>query len=88
MSFLSVASIRQDAWLRARISACAATEGVTYPEDWVSRHSWELAAQPGWAAAWEASTSDTPGTDPEAITDAMILTAVQAILTSGTPPDA
>lgn len=89
MTYLTVSALRQDSWVRDRVAACVALEKVEGdPTRWALDHDWELATQPGWATAWEASTSDTPGTDPEAITDSMILSAVQAITAAETPPDA
>lgn len=89
MAYLTISTIRQDPWVRDRVAACVALEGISdAPARWAVDHDWELATQPGWATAWEASTSDTPGTDPEAITDSMILSAVQAITAAETPPDA
>lgn len=87
MSYLTVSEIRQDPIIRDRVSACIAVEGINSnrPEDWATEHAWQLAAQPGWSAAWEsAQASHTeegyePGKDPSVITDAMILSAVQAI---------
>lgn len=87
MAYLTVAIIRQDPWIRDRVAACVAVEnmGADHPEGWATDHAWELAAQPGWAAAWEYAVAShpeedyQPGKDAAVVTDAQILSAVQAI---------
>lgn len=87
MTYLIVAMIRQDPWIRDRVAACAATEGVSAPEQWTMEHAWQFAAQPGWAAAWESALAVhpeddyLPGKDEAVVTDAMILAAVQSLTT-------
>jgi hypothetical protein len=74
-----------DRELARRIVACAATEGVAEPEAWVVAHKWELSAQPGWDAAYAYAIDSKnlhPGEDEGVITDANILTAVQALITA------
>ena len=100
MSYFTIAVMHQDPTLRARVAACCAAEGMPDPESWAARHAWALAAQPGWAAAWESAlvTNDCtdpaapldgtppqaggycPGADGTAITDGMILSAVQHLV--------
>lgn len=87
MSYLSVAAIKQNSWLRVRIAACVAVEDVSeLPEEWVQDRLWALAAQPGWAQAWDSALaahpedSYEPGKDEAVITDGMILAAVQALV--------
>jgi len=53
---------------------------------WVSANSYLWASSPGWGAAWDSGLAghpndDTyePGKDPACITDAMILSIVQAL---------
>ena len=87
MSYATVAVIRQDPWISDRVAACVALEGIPgRPEEWPIEHAWELATQPGWAAAWESALaahandpSYRPGADEAVITDAQILSAVQTI---------
>jgi DsbC/DsbD-like thiol-disulfide interchange protein len=82
MSYLTIAAIAEDTSMRRRIAACAAVEGVQDAETWAYRNSLNVAAQPGWAAAWEsagAAGNLDPGSDPAVITDGMILSAVQAL---------
>ena len=93
MSYLSIATIRQDSWLQARAAACAAVEGEPSPDQWVFTHSWQLAAQPGWGAAWDSALVShpeddyQPGRDEAVITDYMILSAVQKLRHDDTPTE-
>lgn len=87
MSYATVATMRQDPWIRDRVAACVATEGIAVrPEEWPIVHAWGLAVQPGWSAAWESALAAhpddpdyQPGRDESVITDGMILSAVQLI---------
>lgn len=87
MSYLDVAELRDDGNIARRIMACVAVEGIDVePGVWVTEHSWEFAAQPGWADAWASAKAGhadddayQPGRDGSVITDAMILSAVQSI---------
>lgn len=90
MTYATVATMRGDYNLSQRVSACVAIEGIaSFPEQWAADHSWVLAAQPGWAEAWESSLaghaddpSYAPGRDEAVITDGMILSAVQSLAAS------
>lgn len=87
MTYLAIAQIQASASLHQRLIACAAEQKV--PEAysmWVDEHSWDLAAQPGWADAWASAQAShsadadyDPGSDEAVITDAQILAAVQAL---------
>ncbi|AYQ99479.1 hypothetical protein PBI_JOHANN_23 [Microbacterium phage Johann] len=87
MSYATVATIRRYYDLTNRVAACVAVEGLSiFPEQWASEKAWALAAQPGWAEAWESALvahkddeAYVPGLDPGVITDGMILSAVQAL---------
>ena len=85
MSYATVSGIRRDPWIKERVTACVAIEGGASPDQWVSDHAWSLAAQPGWAPAWESALAAhpepeyQPGRDEAVITDSMILAAVQAL---------
>ncbi|QCQ57558.1 hypothetical protein SEA_WARREN_25 [Microbacterium phage Warren] len=87
MTYATVATIRRDADISNRVAACIAVEGTApYPEQWAAENAWALAAQPGWAAAWDSSIAAhpddpdfRPGNANDVITDAMILAAVQSI---------
>lgn len=85
MSYATVSNIRRDPWVRERVTACAAIEGVGDPDQWASDRAWALAAQPGWAEAWESALAAhpedgyLPGQDEAVITDQHILAAVQSL---------
>lgn len=87
MSYSTIASMAGDSALQQRMTAAAAEEHKTRPyEEWVQNFRWDLAATPGWAAAWEsalAGGNNNPGADPAVITDGMILSAVQPMDTGG-----
>lgn len=83
MSYLMQAKLAGDQTILARVTACAATEGVTDPQGWAYQRQWELSAQPGWVDAYAsavASGDSEPGANEAAITDGMILSAVQSII--------
>lgn len=79
MSYLTQARLAADGDILARATDCAATEGITDPAAWAYEHRWELSAQPSWVAAYASAAvdSDRPGAVEAAITDQMILSAVQ-----------
>lgn len=88
MSYLTISTIRQDPWIRDRVAACVAVEKLSdQPVQWAVDHAWKMAAQPGWAAAWESALAAHPDGDPDyhpgadgaVITDGMILAAVQLL---------
>lgn len=83
MTYTTIAQIAVDPDLWPRVIACAATQpfGAYNPASWVTQRQWQLSASPGWADAYAAAVSSNtpnPGASPTVITDAMILTAVQA----------
>jgi hypothetical protein len=82
MSYKTQAKLADDLEIRARITACVATEGEKEPQRWVTENKWLLSAQPGWDAAYAyaiTAGNNHPGDDEGVITDGMILSAVQAI---------
>lgn len=88
MSYLDQAAIADNASMMKRVAQCAAQEGVPNPDDWtnVNRRVW--AASPGWDAAWasamashEGNPSYDAGADEAVITDPMILSTVQGMVT-------
>jgi len=84
MAYEHLNAIRYDTDIRARLVACAAAEGIPNPDQWVDERMWQFATQPGWADAYHSaivSFIDRPGLRPGAITDGMILAAVQALNT-------
>lgn len=85
MSYGTLARMATDPDLHARLAACAATEGMTSPHPlaWASNHQWQLAASPGWDAAYAhalATGVQNPGASESVITDGMILAAVQPLV--------
>jgi hypothetical protein len=88
MAYNDVALLANDQGFISRTAAAYATETLSdadhdYPVDWANQHSWDLAAQPGFGDAYAsalASGTPDPGTDPAVISDAMILSGIQAIL--------
>lgn len=78
MSYLFQFNLSQDGTLRNRITACAALEGVPDPSFWVNSKMWEFSAQPDWVKAYRLAAKPA-GSDENAITDDMILAAVQKL---------
>jgi len=81
MTYSDIAEMTESGSLIRRLYAAAAQEGQIPPETWVSDHRWQLCSAPGWADAWasaQASGNLDPGADPGVITDAIILSEVQA----------
>lgn len=84
MSYQDVVEVYNSPSLQMRIAACAAIEGEATPEAWVNVHAWDLAAQPGWGDAWAYAKNVFPddpdlGVRGDVISDAMILSSVQAL---------
>ena len=83
MSYKTVADIQTSQTLQRRITACAASEGLLEPHQWVPSRMWFFAATPGWVEAWldvKAQAADAdPGNIETAITDAMIRERALAI---------
>lgn len=94
MTYLIISTMKDDGWLRSRVAACAALEGIPDPAQWAVQHKWDIAIQPGWAASWESALVDAPegfepGKQDNVITDAMILSTVQVIIAQeDSPPEA
>jgi hypothetical protein len=89
MSYRTQAQMAEDQHLLTRITACAATQGLTDPHTWAWSHRWKLSAEPGWDAAYAyalAALNDNPGNDEGVITDGQILSAVQMILAPAEAP--
>lgn len=78
MSYLVQSRLAADQAIMQRVTACAALEGVEDPSFWVSQRAWKLSAQPGWVEKYAAGGA-SPGANESAITDAMILAAVQTL---------
>lgn len=85
MAFSDQALLSVDTDFQQRIAACAATEApkTHQPTQWAADHIWWLAASPGFADAYAsalANNVERPGNDASVISDAQILSAVQALL--------
>jgi hypothetical protein len=88
MSYLTQAKIAANPTMYTRVAQCATEEGQPEPEAWASQHSRIWAASPGWDEAWEYAVNThpdepdyDPGADEAVITDQMILSTVQPMLT-------
>ncbi len=84
MSYSSIALMAEDYDLRKRVIACASKEGLKSAEVWSLENIWLLAATPGWDDSWDSALIvgiGRPGNMPNVISDAMILSAVQPLLT-------
>lgn len=79
LSYLSQAKLAADQTIILRVTACAVSEGVSDPGYWAQAHAWQFSAQPGWSEAYADSSKEEPGADEDAITDQMILSAVQSL---------
>lgn len=81
MTYATIAAMAADNSLFLRLTAAAAEENKPPPyESWVAERRWDLAATPGWAAAWESAVAGgvtDPGIRNDVITDSMILAVVQ-----------
>jgi len=95
MSYLTQAAISQNTFLFNRVAQCAAQQEVPQPDQWTNDNRRAWAASPGWDAAWESAMAAhppatepdyDPGKDEAVITDAMILSEVQALYTPPAAP--
>lgn len=86
MAYSDQALLSQDSDFLVRLAACGAVE-VTLPDGvqptmWAADHIWLIAAAPGFADAYASALASgvaRPGNDPAVISDAQILSAVQAL---------
>jgi hypothetical protein len=91
MTYNTIATMAEDEALNRRVTAAVASEKIIDPEAWLYPRRWQVAAQPGWASAWESAVAggvENPGENEGVITDGMILSAVQDIITQENPPPA
>lgn len=75
MSYWDIAEMAKDLDLQARIWACAAQEDVAVV------NMLQICAAPGWDTEWASAAAGgvaRPGKDPAVISDAEILSSVQA----------
>ena len=96
MSYYDQSLLARDPDFRERIAACAATEEQSgadlddHPTAFADREQWAIAAAPGFAAAYSYALEtgvEHPGRDVSVISDAQLLSAVQAILQPPPPPE-
>ena len=90
MSYLTQSQLAGDMHILNRVTACVSREGDQSPTEWAAAHMWQLSAEPGWDAAYAsalASGDENPGANESAVTDGMILAAVQAIRAAETEPE-
>jgi hypothetical protein len=84
VAYAHIAVLAQDNDFLQRSMACAATEGETSPNSWVSENQWQLAATPGFGDKYASALEneiERPGLDPSVISDEDILSSVQALRT-------
>lgn len=90
MSYKTQSALAKDSLLFDRVTACAALEGIPDPETWSYRNRWPFSAQPGWVDAYASASASgikEPGNDEGAVTDGMILAAVQHLNVRPTPDE-
>ena len=82
MGYYEQSELSQDQDFYNRIAASAAVEiADEQPTVWAANHQWAIAAAPGFADAYSSALAGgvpNPGRDPSVISDAQILSAVQA----------
>jgi hypothetical protein len=88
MSYLTQSKIAVNPYMTTRVAQCAAEEGQAEPDSWAGQHSRQWGASPGWDEAWEYAVNThpdepdyDPGADETVITDQMILSTIQPMLT-------
>lgn len=93
MSYHAMQAMAGSQSLRARITACAAQEGVLNPGEWVNQHLWKIVAQSDWAASWQYAVDQSTvnhnpdtGARDDVIGDDKILATVQSLLSDDEPP--
>jgi hypothetical protein len=85
--YLTQSIVADDPYMRLRVASAAAQEGCATesgidPDEWTFQWRRVWAAAPGWSDAWESAAAAgvaDPGSDPAVITDAMILSQLQAM---------
>lgn len=89
MSYNALARMAKSQGLRNRLVACAAQEDVEFPDQWVGSHLWKLVSDTSWVSAWTyaediMTVNNNPdiGARDDVISDGMILSVVQALITT------
>jgi hypothetical protein len=84
MAYFDQAQLSRDGDFNQRIAAAAQLEidlGEQTALEWAAEHQWEISASPGFGDAYAsavASGVERPGADASVISDAQILSAIQA----------
>jgi hypothetical protein len=85
MAYSDVVEMSVNASLRERVAAAAAGEKIADPIQWAADNMWHIASSPGWADAWDyaedtknENVNQDTGQRTDVISDAMILSSVQA----------
>lgn len=88
MSYGSIADMAKSGSLLTRVAAAAAAESIQNPLQWANSHMWEIVGAPSWGDKWSyaqdnCNVNQNPdfGMRTDVISDADILTAVQALNT-------
>jgi hypothetical protein len=97
MSYLDQSAIASNVAMNERMAQAAAEQAQAEPDAWTRENRRTWAAAPGWDDAWASALAShpppppgepftgvyDPGSDEAVITDAMILSQVQAMLGGG-----
>lgn len=93
MGYLEISLLRQDTAFLNRVAACYAGETPLGtgedPDLWATTRAWDVAGQPGLGDAYGAAVvaaNANPGSDPGVVSDAALLTAVQAVIAATPAP--
>lgn len=84
MSYNTIHACAYDMAFQNRVTACCAQEGAANPSSTSTDIIWQVASDTGIEAAYAsalAANNPNPGGDESAITDQMILSVVQPLLT-------
>ncbi|MET0786515.1 MAG: hypothetical protein ABWY25_07415 [Paenisporosarcina sp.] len=82
MAYSDVALLSADNDFIMRTRAAVAQEGEQDPVQWSTDHQWQMAGMPGFGAKYASALAaeiERPGNDQSVISDAEILSAVQAL---------
>lgn len=92
MGYFDVSELAANTDFLNRVAACYAVETPLgtgeLPPQWATEHSWDMASAPGFGDAYASAVAGgvpRPGADPSVITDAQILSAVQAVMAAEAP---
>lgn len=93
MSYASMGEMVQSNSLNQRVVAAAAESSIPMPDMWTQQRMWQIVASPGWDEAWDYAKDNSTlehnpdtGARPGVISDAMILSAAQALFAQETAP--